>query len=375
MEPPATDPVTDPATTHMSSSAESETPSESPEVSHTTDSPQQIASTSPEADAETDDLVRIMPDSGDSGTIPPEEAPLVNTPVKESTDLLAMYLTRYERPETRRAYENDIRQFFGTDEVMLPLARKATFMHVNRHIRDLEDEGCKASTIQRRISAIRGFFDWLVALELIPRNPADAALIRKTRRANASDRSITFLSQDQAKQLLRATEEAGEAAKRDRALLLVLLHCVLRRSEAAAMDVEHIRPLGHYWVLDLPDTKGGSDQYVKIPAHVVDEIDSMKSHYEIEEGPLWRSFSNRNRGDRITGDAIYRMVRRTAKRAGLQDIGAHTLRHTGCTLALESGATIQQVKTHARHKDIDTTMAYIHQRDKLRDSAADRINL
>jgi integrase len=69
------------------------------------------------------------------------------------------------------------------------------------------------------------------------------------------------------------------------------------------------------------------------------------------------------------------MVKRTAERAGLPDIGAHVLRHTGCTLAIDSGATIQQVKTHARHKDIDTTMNYIHQRDKLRDSAADHINL
>ncbi|MFO8231307.1 MAG: tyrosine-type recombinase/integrase [Longimonas sp.] len=359
----------------MSSSAESEPPSEAVETSPTTNTGQQIAPTSTGEDAETNDLAPIIPDSGDSGGISSDDAPLVHTSIKESTNLLSMYLTRYERPETKRAYKNDIVQFFGTDEVVLPLARKATFMHVNRHIRDLEEEDRAASTIQRRVSAIRGFFDWLVALELIPRNPADAALIRKTRRANTSDRSITFLSRAQSKRLLRATQEAGEAAKRDHALLLVLLHCVLRRSEAAAMDVKHIRPLGHYWVLDLPDTKGGSDQYVKIPAHVVDVIDDMKSHYGIEEGALWRSFSNRNRGDRITGDAIYRIVRRTAERADLPDIGAHALRHTGCTLALESGATIEQVKTHARHKDIDTTMAYIHQRDKLRDSAADRINL
>ncbi|PEN09538.1 integrase [Longimonas halophila] len=358
-----------------SSSAGPKPPSEPPETPPTTDTGQQIAPTSTGADNETDDLVPVIPDSGDSAGISPGDAPLVHTSIKESTDLLSMYLTRYERPETQRAYKNDIVQFFGTDEVVLPLARKATFMHVNRHIRNLEEDDRAASTIQRRVSAIRGFFDWLVALELIPRNPADAALIRKTRRANASDRSITFLSRAQSKRLLRATQEAGEASHRDHALLLVLLHCVLRRSEAAAMDVEHIRPLGHYWVLDLPDTKGGTDQYVKIPAHVVDVIDDMKSHYGIEEGPLWRSFSNRNRGDRITGDAIYRIVRRTAERADLPDIGAHALRHTGCTLALESGATIEQVKTHARHKDIDTTMAYIHQRDKLRDSAADRINL
>jgi integrase len=128
-------------------------------------------------------------------------------------------------------------------------------------------------------------------------------------------------------------------------------------------------------VLDLPDTKGGTDQYVKIPAHVVETIHDMADAYNIASGALWRSFSNRNRGDRLTPDAIYKMVKRTAQRAGLPDIGAHALRHTGCTLAIESGATVEQVKTHARHKDIDTTMNYIHQRDKLRDSAADRINI
>jgi integrase len=366
---------TEPDGADLSSSVDSKPPSETPETFPTTDPGAQIAPTSTQETGDSSDSVPIIPDSGDSEAILGDDAPLVHTSVKESTDLLSMYLTRYERPETQRAYRNDIVQFFGTDEVVLPLARKATFMHVNRHIRDLEEDGRAASTIQRRVSAIRGFFDWLVALELIPRNPADAALIRKTRRANTSDRSITFLSRAQSKRLLRAAQEAGESAPRDHALLLVLLHCVLRRSEAAAMDVEHIRPLGHYWVLDLPDTKGGTDQYVKIPAHVVDTIEDMKSHYGIESGPLWRSCSNRNRGDRITGDAIYRMVRRTAERADLPDIGAHALRHTGCTLALESGATIEQVKTHARHKDIDTTMAYIHQRDKLRDSAADRINL
>lgn len=362
-------------------------PSETPEVYQGADTGQQNAPTSTRsagesanesAGASSDDAARpsealISVDTAEPG--PSADAPLVHTSVDASTNLLDVYLTRYERAETRRAYENDLVQFFGTDDVQLPLARKATFMHVNRHLRELEQDDRKASTIQRRVSAIRGFFDWLVALEIISRNPADAALIRKVRRTNAKDRSITFLSRDQAQQLIRAADDAGEAAKRDRALLMVLLHCVLRRSEAAAMDVEHVRPLGHYWVLDLPDTKGGADQYVKIPAHVVEAIDDMKAHYGIESGALWRSCSNRNRGDRITGDAIYRMVRRTSKRAGLEEIGAHALRHTGCTLALEGGASIEQVKSHARHKDIDTTMAYIHQRDKLRDSAADRINL
>ena len=290
-------------------------------------------------------------------------------------NLLPVYLQRYDREQTRRAYRNDLAQFFGTEHVDLTLARETTFLHINRHLEELEERGLKPSTLRRRLAAVRGFFEWLEALEVIERNPAERQLVRRVRKSGGQERIMTVLTRAQAQALLNATEEAGEAALRDRALLEVLLHCVLRRSEAAAMDAEHIRPLGHYWVLDLPRAKGGADQYVKIPASVVETIEDLKDAHGITSGPLWRSFSNRNRGERISPNAIYEMVRRTAQRAGLPEIGAHALRHTGCTLAIEAGASLQQVKTHARHKNLETTMIYLHQRDKLRDSAADHINI
>lgn len=290
-------------------------------------------------------------------------------------DLLDAYLGRYDREQTRRAYRNDLVQFFGTEDVDLALARRATFLHVNRHLEEMEREGLKPATLRRRIAAVRGFYDWLLALELVDRNPANKELIRRVRKVDKQDQTLTFLTRDEARRLVKATDEAGEAAHRDRALIMVLLHCVLRRSEAAAMDCAHIRPLGHYWVLDLPHTKGGSDQYVKVPAHVVEDVERMKQVYGITRGPLWRSFSNNNRGERISSNAIYEMVKRAAQRAGLPEIGAHALRHTGCTLAIEAGASLKQVQVHARHKNLETTMIYVHQRDKLRDSAADRINL
>jgi len=266
--------------------------------------------------------------------------------------------------------------FFGHEHVDLALARRVTFLDVNAYLTELEAQGYKPTTLKRRVAALRGFFAWLLALEVIERNPADKQLLRRIRSTQARDRRMVYLTSEQAGRLIEATDEAGAAAPRDRALLLTLLHCVLRRSEAAAMDVEHVRQLGHYWIVDLPHTKGGADQFVKIPAHVVEEIDRMREHYGIETGALWRSLSNNNRGGRLKAQSVYYIVRRTAQRAGLaDDIGAHTLRHTGCTLALEAGASLQQVQTHARHKKIETTMIYLHQRDKLRDSAADYIHV
>ncbi len=294
----------------------------------------------------------------------------------EDLDLLPLYLQRFDRANTHEAYRTDLAHFFGTDFVNLDLARRVTFVHVNQYVAGLESEGYKPSTLKRRVAALRGFFDWLMALEVIERNPAHKQLLRRIRSTRQRDRTLVYLTAEQAERLLAATESAGDAAVRDRALLLTLLYCVLRRSEAAAMDAEHIRPLGHYWVLDLPRAKGGADQYVKIPAHVVEEIDIMKAHYGFTSGPVWRSLSNNSRGRRLTPQSVYVIVKQTALRACLSnEIGAHTLRHTGCTLALEAGASLQQVQTHARHKNIETTMIYLHQRDKLRDSAADYIHV
>ncbi len=291
--------------------------------------------------------------------------------------LLEAFLQRFDRPQTRRAYRNDLVDFFGTSAPDLEQVRSIRFLDVNRYLDLLETEGARPATLKRRLAAIRGFFEWLSALGAMDHNPTDRPLLRKISGSRKTDRAVFVLTATQARGLLDAALEAGKAAIRDHALISMLLHCVLRRSEAASMNVEHIRPLGRYWILDLPETKGGTDQYVKIPAHVVDEIDVMKRHYDIQEGPLWRSLSNRRSGDnRLTAHSIYRIVKQTAARAGLSEhIGAHTLRHTGCTLAIEAGASLAQVQTHARHKKIETTMVYVHQRDKLRDNAADFIHV
>lgn len=308
--------------------------------------------------------------------IPRPHGAVESTP-ELADDLLPLYLQRFDRAQTRRAYAADLRDFFGTSTVSLDLASGVTFVTINAYLARLEAASLKPTTIKRRVAALRGFFEWLVALGALPRNPASRQVLRRVRGVRRRDQAIVFLSAQEATRLIEAAGEgSARSALRDRVLLLTLLHCVLRRSEAAAMDVSHIRPLGHYWVLDLPVTKGGADQYVKIPAHVVEEIVHLRQVEGIVDGPLWRSVSNRNNGERLTPHSIYRIVKSAAQRAGLSSrIGAHTLRHTGCTLAIEAGASLQQVQSHARHKNIETTMVYIHQRDRLRDSAADYIHL
>ena len=130
-------------------------------------------------------------------------------------------------------------------------------------------------------------------------------------------------------------------------------------------------------VLRLHRAKGGANQIVKIPPRAASALFNFIESQGYNSGPVWRSMSsNASGGKRLSGSSIYKIVRKLGERAGIQErVGAHTLRHTGCTLAIEGGASLQQVQTHARHKSIETTMRYVHQRDRLADSAADFIDL
>lgn len=291
-------------------------------------------------------------------------------------DLLRLFLLRYDRPNTRRSYTNDLQGFFESDVITLEMARAVTFTHVNEYLERIESDGYAPSTMRRRLASLRGFFGWLVALGALDLNPADRHLIRRIKHSRGSDRAITVLSREQARTLVDAVDMDRETGVRNRALIITLLNCVLRRSEAAAMNFDHVRAVGRHHVLDLPATKGGANQFVKLPDVVRQEINDVGHYYGLQSGPVWRSLSRNSMGKRLSGTSIYNIVHRTAKKAGIQSVvGAHTLRHTGCTLAIEAGATVQQVQTHARHKNLETTMLYVHQRDKLADSAADYIDL
>ncbi|MEL7362313.1 MAG: tyrosine-type recombinase/integrase, partial [Bacteroidota bacterium] len=143
-----------------------------------------------------------------------------------------------------------------------------------------------------------------------------------------------------------------------------------------AMNVDDLGTADGHRILRIPHAKGGSNQVVKIPSHLGSVLDRYLADTGYRSGPMWRSVSANYYGRRLSGSSIYKIVRDLGLSAGLPErVGAHTLRHTGCTLAIEGGATLQQVQTHARHKNIETTMRYVHQRDRLANSAADFIDL
>ena len=293
------------------------------------------------------------------------------------SDLIPLYLLRFDRENTRRAYRRDIETFFGSPVVTLELATSVTFGDVNESLKRLESEGKSPATLRRYVASLRGFFSWLTALGFIDTNPADRHLVRRIRKTSDEDDLITVLTREQATELIAAIDRDHTTGPRNHALVSVLLNCVLRRSEAAAMDVEDLSQVGPHTVLTIRKAKGGANQTVKVPGKTADVLRRFITDSGFSYGPIWRSMStNQSGGRRLSQRSIYQIVSKLADRAGIRStVGAHTLRHTGCTLAIEGGASLQQVQAHARHKNIETTMRYVHQRDRLANSAADFIDL
>lgn len=297
--------------------------------------------------------------------------------------ITAFLLTKHQSENTRLSYRNALRRFathrFGNknlSEVTISsdMAGQVSSIDITAYLGVLKARGFKPSSIRHARAVLSKFFKWLTAQEIIDRNPADPELIG-TIKMSRGDQSIKYLSQEEAEKLVRVASENKRTGIRDRALILTLINMVLRRSEVASMNVEDISEIDGYKVLSLLHTKSGDLQTVKMPLFIFNEIQRMRDNYGIESGALWRNLSFNGTGERMSDRSIYNVVNRTAEKAGLGSIGVHTLRHTGCTLALNNGATLKQVQDHARHAKIETTMIYIHNNKHLEDNAADYVKI
>ncbi|OGF67212.1 MAG: hypothetical protein A2Y62_11815 [Candidatus Fischerbacteria bacterium RBG_13_37_8] len=95
-----------------------------------------------------------------------------------------------------------------------------------------------------------------------------------------------------------------------------------------------------------------------------------------DEEPLFISLRHRATGDRLTIRTISYFVKTLLRSIGLNTprLSAHSCRHTCITMALNAGATLQEVQAMARHKSITTTQIYAHNIDRIANSAERKLD-
>lgn len=186
------------------------------------------------------------------------------------------------------------------------------------------------------------------------------------------------LTLDQAKELISSINLDTPEGIRNYALIRLLISTGLRTIEIERANIEDIRTIGTTSVLYIQGKgKDTKDEYVILKHSVLKAIqDHLKTRtIKSDKDPLFISFSDRSEGNRLKTRSIRGIIKLAYKNIGITSdkITTHSLRHTAITLSLIGGASLQEAQNLARHSNINTTLIYAHNIDRIQNNAESKI--
>ncbi len=238
----------------------------------------------------------------------------------------------------------------------------------------IEDQNLTPLTISGYLTALRRFFEWLEINRIYPNVAKGIKGPKKKRgfRKNA-------LTIEQVIKLLSSINTDSLQDKRDFAMVNLMIRTGLRTIEISRANKEDLCQQGGQYVL-LVHGKGrdSKDDIVVLTDSALKPIlEYLKLRGKIKDHePLFASNSTKNMGKRLTTRSISRIVKNRLIDIYIDDskITAHSLRHTAITLSLLGGATPQEARSMARHADINTTMIYAHNIDRISQAPEHKID-
>jgi len=274
-------------------------------------------------------------------------------------------------PNTKRAYQNAIKDFMLFAGIKRPEEfRVVTPAHVIAWRDGLGERVLNGTTIRHRMAALSSLFQYLCDKNAVTHNPVKGV---KRPRSETDEGKTPALADHQARKLLVAPAEKSLKGIRDRAILATLLYHALRREELCKLTVrDFMHERGGVRHLRISG-KGEKTRYVPlhgIARDLVEEYLQKAGHGGNDKGALFRPLRNAHAGGRenaITPDGIYKLVRQYSAALGFE-IGAHALRATAATNALDHQADIAKVQEWLGHSNIATTRLYDHRKTRPEDS-------
>jgi site-specific recombinase XerD len=266
----------------------------------------------------------------------------------------AAFLARYSG-RTLEAYRFDLRCFFqwATEHGLEVLV--VTRAHIELYRSSMEQRGLAASTIDRRLSTVCGYFKFAHIDGRIAANPA-----QYVRRPKVQPVERHGMDRGELGRILFTAEHYDHA----HAALTVLLGLNgLRVTEACATNIEDLGfERGHRTLRIIG--KGNKPAMIPLVPRTARTVDLAIG--ERHQGPILL----RRDGQRLDRRTAHRWVRAIGKRAGLGDVHPHMLRAAFIMAALDAGVPLRDVQLAARHADPRTTTIYDHRRQNFDRHAA-----
>jgi integrase/recombinase XerD len=235
------------------------------------------------------------------------------------------------------------------------------------HQRDLRRQGLAPRSINRALSAIRGFYEHLVTNGERKDNPAVNLLPPKLFRPLPK-----VLSESEVVALLAAPDVKTDLGLRDRAMLELLYATGLRVSELVGLQLPQLRLDAGFLVAF---GKGSKERIV--PVGETAEMWTLRylreARPELVQGRHQAVFVNKD-GASMSRIGFFKNLKRYCLEAGVRPVSPHVLRHSFATHLLEHGADLRAVQTMLGHSDISTTQIYTHIHQQRLKSLYDRFH-
>ncbi|WP_208559946.1 tyrosine recombinase XerC [Marinilactibacillus kalidii] len=259
---------------------------------------------------------------------------------------------------TKKAYLEDIEAFVGFlketgDEDLLTV----TLPDARVYLGYLNDREYSRTSISRKISSLRAFYQFLLNNELASDNPFSYLNMKKK-----GLRLPTFFYNQEMEKLFEAAIGEKPLDYRNVALLEVLYGTGIRVSECVGLKIEDVDfDMGVMLVLG----KGNKERYVPF-GHYASV--ALQEYIEVTRQNLMSKYGKdhpylfiNHHGEQITQAGVQYTLNQILKKSTLtSNISPHMLRHTFATHLLDNGADMRTVQELLGHKSLSSTQIYAH---------------
>ncbi len=275
----------------------------------------------------------------------------------------------------------DLKVFFSVidkDPVDVVTADVLEFIRAQREPRHgatvvrIEDgeRGLSARTIKRRLATIAGLYEYLLVRgdTAVSGNPVPRGLAMR-RPGQRSVRSVPLIRAPRTLPRVIDPDEADAfigalRTHRDRAMVEAMLFGGLRRCEVLGLNLVDVRPGERR--LFIAEGKGGHQRIIPVSTRF---FTTLAAYLEVER-PLTSAtdrmfvvLKGQHRGQPLSPAGLDEIVAGARKRAGLERLTCHQLRHTCFTRLREAGMALEAIQAQAGHRSIESTRIYLHLAD------------
>ena len=262
-----------------------------------------------------------------------------------------LYIEKGLSKNTVKSYESDIEAFNDWSIKVLGLSlKRLNSIDINQYTAHLFKLGLKSSSVNRKISAIKSFYLFLLKKKAIKASPVeDIATPKQEKYIPVS------MSEAEVESLIDSPDISKPMEKRDKAMIELLYATGMRISELINLkltdvDIQRsvVKVLG----------KGSKERLIPYGESAAEALnDYLNDRRDLREKEIFLS----NRGTKISRGAFWERIKVYIHREGLKiSISPHTLRHAFATHLLNRGADLRSVQILLGHSDLSTTQIYTH---------------